>query len=164
MPSIFGAEANGRGSFRMIFVDADACPVKDEIYRVALRHGIGVRVVSNGGIRPHPSPLIESVYVPDGPDEADKWIAERCGGADIVVTQDIVLASVCLKAGAAVLKPNGETLTPANIGNVLAGRDLIADLRAADPFRQGQGRPFSKADRSAFLNALEREVQRAKKG
>ena len=145
----------------MIYVDADACPVKAEAERVATRHGVRLALVSNGGLRPSENPLVEMVYVAAGPDEADKWIADRVGPGDVVVTGDIPLAARCVEAGAAVLKPNGEALTGANIGNVLATRDLMTDLRAADPFRQGGGRMFSKADRSRFLDALERAVRKA---
>lgn len=147
----------------MIYVDADACPVKPEVERVATRHGVGVRMVANGGLRPSNHPLIEMVYVPDGPDEADKWIAERAGPGDVVVTGDIPLAAKAVEAGAKVLNHNGEAFTPANIGNALATRDLMADLRAADPFRQGGGKGFSKADRSRFLDALERALQALKR-
>ncbi|MFZ1727631.1 MAG: YaiI/YqxD family protein [Albidovulum sp.] len=142
-----------------LYVDADACPVKEECIRVAARLGVRVCIVCNGGIRPSDHPLVETVFVPDGPDQADKWIAERAGPADVVVTSDIPLAAKCVAAGARVLKHDGETLTTANIGNVLATRDLMADLRAADPFRQGGGRPFSKADRSRFLDALDRALR-----
>lgn len=144
-----------------IYVDADACPVKAEAEKVATRHRLKLFIVSNGGLRPSPNPLVETVIVPDGPDVADKWIAERCGPGDVVITGDIPLAARCIEAGAQVLKHNGETLTAANIGNVLATRDLMADLRAADPFRQGGGKGFSKADRSRFLNALERMLRKA---
>lgn len=144
----------------MILVDADACPVKAEVERVASRHGIKVAMVSNGGIRPSPNPLIESVFVAEGADEADKWIADRAGPGDVVVTADMPLAAKCVAAGAKVLKPNGEALTEANVREALAMRDLSADLRAADPFRQGGGRAFSKADRSRFLDALERALRR----
>lgn len=143
----------------MIYVDADACPVKPEVERVAQRHGVPVRMVANGGLRPSSHPLIEMVYVPDGPDEADKWIAERAGPDDVVVTGDIPLAAKAVEAGAKVLNHNGEAFTPANIGNALAMRDLMTDLRAADPFRQGGGKGFSKADRSRFLEALERALR-----
>ncbi|MDF1619836.1 YaiI/YqxD family protein [Pseudothioclava nitratireducens] len=145
----------------MIYLDADACPVKTEAERVATRLGVRLVIVSNGGLRPSANPLVEMVYVPDGPDEADKWIAERAGRGDVVVTADIPLAAKCVEAGARVLKHDGEALTPANIGNVLATRDLMADLRSADPFRQGGGRPFSKADRSRFLDALDRVARAA---
>ncbi len=146
-----------------IYIDADACPVKAEAERVATRHGVKMLVVSNGGIRPSANPLVESVFVAAGPDEADKWIAERAGKGDVVVTGDIPLAARCVANGARVLKHDGTELTTANIGNVLAMRDLMQDLRSADPFRQGGGRPFSKADRSRFLEALER-VMRAARG
>ncbi|GAW34660.1 hypothetical protein RA2_01712 [Roseovarius sp. A-2] len=145
-----------------LYVDADACPVKDEVERVGTRHGLRMFIVSNGGLRPSRNPLVEMVIVPDGPDVADMWIAERAGPGDVVITGDIPLAARCVEAGAQVLKHNGEALTAANIGNVLATRDLMADLRAADPFRQGGGKGFTKADRSRFLEALERTVRRAK--
>ena len=145
----------------MIWVDADACPVKQEAERVATRLGVPVAFVSNGGLRPSQNPLVRMVYVAEGPDEADKHIAERAGRGDVVITNDIPLAAKCVAAGARVLRPDGEALTPANIGNVLATRDLMADLRAADPFRQGGGRAFSRADRSHFLEALDRAVRAA---
>ncbi|RID93015.1 YaiI/YqxD family protein [Gemmobacter lutimaris] len=145
---------------RRILIDADACPVKAEAETVATRHRIRMVLVSNGGIRPSANPLVESVFVAEGPDEADKWIAATAGPGDVVVTGDIPLAAKCVAAGAAVLKPNGEALTTANIGMALATRDLMADLRSADPFRQGGGRPFAKADRSRFLDALERALRR----
>ena len=143
-----------------IYVDADACPVKAEVERVATRHRLRVLVVSNGGIRPSANPLVETVIVPEGPDEADKWIADRAGPGDVVITGDIPLAAKCVAAGAQVLKHNGEALTAENIGNVLAIRDLMADLRSADPFRQGGGRGFTKADRTRFLDALEKAARR----
>ena len=146
-----------------IYIDADACPVKAEAERVATRHGLRLVIVSNGGIRPSQNPLAETVIVPDGPDVADMWIADRAGRGDVVVTGDIPLAAKCVAAGARVVKHNGEVFSPANIGTILATRDLMADLRAADPFRQGGGRPFSKADRSRFLDAMEREVRAALK-
>jgi len=144
-----------------IYVDADACPVKAEAERVAARLGVAMILVSNGGIRPSSNPWVQSVFVPDGPDEADKWIAGRAGPGDVVVTGDIPLAARCIEAGARVLKHDGVELTRASIGMVLATRDLMADLRSADPFRQGGGRTFSKADRSRFLDVLDR-VLRAK--
>ncbi|MDA3889183.1 MAG: YaiI/YqxD family protein [Allgaiera sp.] len=147
----------------VIYVDGDACPVKAEAERVATRHGLELYLVSNGGLRPSANPLVKMIYVTEGPDEADKWIAERAGPADVVVTNDIPLAARCVEAGARVVKANGEALTPANIGPVLATRDLMTDLRAADPFRQGGGRPFSKADRSRFLDGLERAIREAAK-
>ncbi|MCB1474763.1 MAG: YaiI/YqxD family protein [Rhodobiaceae bacterium] len=143
-----------------IYVDADACPVKSEVERVGTRHGVRIVIVSNGGMRPSANPLIETVVVPNGPDKADKWIAERVGPGDVVITGDIPLAAKCVAAGAQVLKHNGETLSARNIGNALATRDLMADLRAADPFLQGGGRGFTKADRSRFLDALDRAIRR----
>ena len=144
-----------------IYVDADACPVKAEVEKVGTRHRVQMFIVSNGGLRPSQNPLVETVIVPDGPDVADMWIAERAGPGDVVITGDIPLAAKCVEAGARVLKHNGEALTQANIGNVLATRDLMTDLRAADPFRQGGGKGFTKADRSRFLDALERAVRAA---
>lgn len=144
-----------------LYIDADACPVKAEAERVATRHKVRMFVVYNGGLRPSQNPLVETIIVPDGPDVADQWIAERCGANDVVVTGDIPLAAKCIEAGAQVIKHNGEALTQANIGNVLATRDLMADIRAADPFRQGGGKGFSKADRSRFLDALERTLRKA---
>ncbi len=143
-----------------IYVDADACPVKAEVERVGTRHGVAIHIVSNGGIRPSANPLVNTVIVAAGPDEADKWIATRAAPGDVVITADIPLAARCIEGGAAVLKPDGAELTAANIGNVLATRDLMADLRAADPFRQGSGRGFGKQDRSRFLDALERVLRR----
>lgn len=145
----------------MIYVDADACPVKAEVERVGTRHKVRIFVVSNGGIRPSANPLVETVVVPDGPDVADMWIADRAGPGDVVITGDIPLASRCIEGGALVLKHNGEALTEKNIGNVLATRDLMTDMRAADPFRQGGGKAFSKSDRSRFLDALENTLRQA---
>ena len=145
-----------------IYVDADACPVKDEVERVGTRHQLRMFIVSNGGLRPSRNPLVESVIVPEGPDVADMWIAERAGPGDVVITADIPLAAKCVAAGARVLKHNGEALTAANVGNALATRDLMSDLRSADPFRQGGAPAFSKADRSRFLDALERTLRGAR--
>lgn len=146
----------------MIYVDADACPVKAEAERVATRHKVPMALVSNGGLRMSQNPLVEVVIVPEGPDVADMWIADRAGPGDVVVTGDIPLAARCVEAGAQVLKPNGEALTQANVREALAMRDLMTDLRAADPFRQGGGKGFSKADRSRFLEALERVLRQVK--
>ncbi|KEJ97212.1 hypothetical protein SAMN05444149_104364 [Pseudosulfitobacter pseudonitzschiae] len=146
-----------------LYIDADACPVKAEAERVATRHRLKMYVVSNGGLRPSQNPLVETVIVPEGPDVADMWIADRAGPGDVVVTGDIPLAAKCVEAGAQVLKHNGEPLTQANIGNVLATRDLMTDLRSADPFRMGGGKGFTKADRSRFLDALERAIRAAAK-
>lgn len=145
---------------RRLFIDADACPVKAEAERVATRQGWRMLLVSNGGIRPSANPLVESVFVGAGLDVADRWIAGQAGPGDVVVTADIPLAAACIAAGAAVVKPNGEELTSRNIGQILATRDLMADLRAADPLRPGGGRPFSKADRSRFLDVLDRVLRR----
>jgi uncharacterized protein YaiI (UPF0178 family) len=146
----------------MILVDGDACPVRAEAERVATRHGLRMAVVSNGGIRPSANPLVDTVIVAEGPDMADRWIAQRAGPGDVVVTADMPLAAVCVGRGARVLRPDGSAVTAANVGTQLGLRDLMADLRAADPFRQGGGRPFGKADRARFLDALEREVRAAR--
>ena len=146
-----------------IYIDADACPVKAEAERVATRHKLQMFVVSNGGLRPSANPLVQMVFVADGPDVADMWIADRAGRGDVVVTGDIPLAAKCIESGARVLRHNGVLLTPANIGNILATRDLMSDIRAADPFHQGGGKSFSKADRSRFLSALDTELQKAMK-
>ena len=148
----------------IVYVDADACPVKAEAVRVAERHRAPVKIVSNGGIRPSPHPLVETVIVPEGPDAADDWIAARAGPGDVVVTADVPLAHRCVTAGAAVLRHDGQAFTPANIGQALAMRDLMADLRAANPLGTGGGgRPFGPADRSRFLEALERALRAAKR-
>ncbi len=146
-----------------LLIDADACPVKAEAERVATRLGVRMVLVSNGGIRPSANPLVESVFVGAGLDEADKWIAEHSAPGTVVVTADIPLAARCIGGGARVIKPDGEELTAANIGNILAMRDLMTDLRSADPFRQGGGRAFSKADRSRFLEVLDRVLRAAKR-
>lgn len=147
-----------------LYVDADACPVRAEAIRVAERHGLRVFIVSNGGIRPDPSPQVETVVVDDGPDAADRWIADRVGPADVCVTNDIPLAARCVEAGARAIRPNGETLDARNIGPILAARDLMADLRAANPLGPGGGaKPFSKSDRSRFLDQLDRLVRAALK-
>lgn len=138
--------------------------MKAEAERVATRHGLTMYVVSNGGLRPSQNPLVETVIVAAGADEADMWIADRCGPGDIVVTGDIPLAAKCIEAGARVLRHNGEAFTATNIGQQLAMRDLMADLRAANPLgMQGGGKGFGKADRSRFLDTLEREIRAAKR-
>lgn len=144
-----------------LYVDADACPVKAEAERVATRLRLPMVLVCNGGLRPSPNPFVRLQIVPDGPDEADKWIAAICGPGDVVVTSDIPLADRCLKAGAQVIEPNGEVLTLANIGGRLATRDLMQDLRASDPFLQGRGGGFGKAERARFLQALDRVMTAA---
>lgn len=144
-----------------LYIDADACPVKAEAERVASRLRVRMVLVSNGGIRPSANPLVESVYVGSSLDEADRWIADHAGRGDVVVTADIPLAARVIGTGAAVVKPDGEELTAANIGQILATRDLMTDLRSADPFRQGGGRAFSARDRSRFLDVLDRVLRRA---
>jgi uncharacterized protein YaiI (UPF0178 family) len=145
----------------VIYVDADACPVRDETVRVAERHRTAVIFVTNGGLRPSGHPLVRIVVVEQGADAADKWIAERAGPGDICVTADVPLAARCVARGARVLAPDGQAVTPGNVGERLALRDLMADLRAADPFRQGGGRPFRAADRARFLEALDRALRAA---
>ncbi len=143
-----------------ILIDADACPVKDEIYRVAERFRAEVRVVSNAPFRIPDSPRVKRVVVSDGFDAADDWIAEAAGalpkGKCVVVTGDILLAERCLKAGARVLKHNGEEFTAASIGGAIATRAIMADLRAGMDGVGGGPAPFSKADRSRLLQALDR--------
>ena len=143
-------------NFISIFVDADACPVKEEVERVANRHKIKTYIVSNGGIRPSQNPLLNLVVVSKESDAADIWISENMNENDIVVTSDIVLAANVIEKGARVIKPTGEILNGKNIGEILAMRDLMYDIRAADPFRQSGGTAFSKNDRSRFLDGLER--------
>lgn len=144
----------------IIYVDADACPVKEEITTIAIRHGCRVIMVCNGGIRPNPHPLIDLAVVDDGPDAADIWIADNVTSNDIVITNDIPLAARTTGQGAAVLRPDGSSITVSNIGGILATRDLMADMRAADPFYQGKGKPFSKADRGRFSQALDQWLSR----
>lgn len=139
-----------------LYVDADACPVKSEAERVATRLRVAMVLVCNGGLRPPENPLVSLVIVDEGPDAADRWIAEHCGPGDVVVTSDIPLADACLKAGAQVLQHNGEVLSQANIGQRLAMRDLMRDIRASDPFHQGSGPAFSRTDRSRFLQSLDK--------
>ncbi|MFT5341657.1 MAG: hypothetical protein ACI9BH_000870 [Paracoccaceae bacterium] len=145
-----------------LYIDADACPVKAEAERVATRRKMMMYVVSNGGLRPSQNPLVENIIVDAGADVADIWIADRCGTGDVVVTGDIPLAAKCIAAGARVLRHNGDAFTPANIGQQLAMRDLMADMRAANPLGTGgSGKGFTKADRSRFLDSLEREIRAA---
>jgi hypothetical protein len=146
-----------------IYVDADACPVKDEALRVAERHGIAIHYVSNTWMRLPESPLVSRVVVSDGPDAADNWIAERIGAGDIAVTADIPLASRSLKAGAQVIGPTGKPFTDAGIGMALAMRDLSAHLRETGESK-GYNASFTRQDRSRFLEALEQAVQRIKRG
>lgn len=145
-----------------IYVDADACPVKDETVRVAQRHGLKVYMVSDGGVRPHSDPLVQVVVVPQGADAADDWIAQHIGSGDIAVTNDIPLADRCIKAGSRALRPNGEAFSEETIGMTLATRNLMTSLRETGQITGGP-RPFSKQDRSQFLNTLETLVQTAKR-
>ena len=143
-----------------ILVDADACPVKDEVYKVALRHGISVTVVANMVLRIPVHPLISRVMVSGAFDAADDWIAERSGTGSVVITGDILLAERCLKAGAAVIAHNGKPFTPGSIGSAIATRAIMADLRAGADGITGGPAPFAKADRSRFLSALDEALVR----
>jgi uncharacterized protein YaiI (UPF0178 family) len=148
-----------------IYVDADACPVREEIYRVATRIGVEVFVVSNGSrpIRPPGLPNVRMVTVPEGADAADDWIAERIGAADVCVTADIPLASRCLARNARALSPAGRPWTADNIGNALAGREVARHLRETGTATRGPA-PLAKADRSRFLSALDAAVVAALRG
>jgi hypothetical protein len=145
-----------------LYVDADACPVKDEVYRVAGRYGLAVFVVSNSWIRTPADPRITSVVVEDGPDVADDWIAERAGAGDVVITADIPLADRALKAGAQAIHPTGRAFTADSIGAALASRSIGEHLRSMGEITGGP-RPFVPADRSRFLQALDTAVVRARK-
>lgn len=142
-----------------ILVDADACPVKDEVYRVAERHGAKVSIVSNSHFRVPLLPWVERIVVSDGFDAADDWIAEAAGADCVVVTADILLADRCLKTGATVLAPNGKPFTGASIGGAIATRAIMADLRAGGE-QLGGPPPFGKADRSKFLQSLDAALVR----
>src|SRR5206468_9926904 len=142
-----------------ILVDADACPVKEEIYRVAFRREVPVRVVSNSHMRVPAHPLIEKVVVSDKFDAADDWIAEQADAQTVVITGDILLADRCLKAGATVIGPNGKPFTAASIGGAIATRAIMADLRAGAGVTGGPA-PFAKADPSRFLQALDTALVR----
>ena len=143
---------------KKIYVDADACPVKEEIIKVASRHSINVLMVCNGNIRPFKNYLVKLIIVSEGADVADKWIFENAKEQDIVVTGDIPLAAKCIDKGVLLIKHDGTILTKNNIGNVLATRDLMSDLRSFDPFLKGKNKPFTKLDRSKFLNSLEKLI------
>jgi uncharacterized protein YaiI (UPF0178 family) len=143
----------------MIFVDADACPVKDEIYKVAWRRGVPVKVVSNQRIRVPEHELIERVVVSDAFDAADDWIVEQVDAKSVVITGDILLADRCLKKGATVIGHNGKPFTSASIGGAIATRAILADLRAGAGVTGGPA-PFAKADRSRFLQALDEALER----
>ena len=145
-----------------IYVDADACPVKDEALKVAERHGIAITYVSNAWMRLPEGALVTRVVVPEGADAADNWIAERIGLGDICVTQDIPLASRCLKAGARAIGNTGKPFTDASIGMALAMRDLSQHLRETGESR-GFNAAFTRQDRSRFLEAMEHAVQAIKR-
>ena len=141
-----------------IYVDADGCPVKDEVYRVAGRYGLQVWVVANDWLRVPDDPLVSRVTVSEGLDRADDWIAERIGPGDVAVTADVPLAARCIGRGSRVITPDGRGFTPDSIGTVLASRHLMTALREAGEIRGG-GRPFTKQDRSRFLGALDGAIQ-----
>ena len=144
----------------ILYVDADACPVKDEVVRVGERYGLVVVFVSNGGIRPSRDPMIRTVVVPQGADAADDWIIEQCLPNDVVITADIPLASRAVTVGAHVLGPTGREYTPQSMGMALAMRDLKQHLRETGEIK-GYNPGFTSKDRSAFLVALDRVAQRA---
>ena len=146
-----------------VLVDADACPVKEEVYKVALRHAVPVTIVSNSPIRVPPHDLVDRMVVSDGFDAADDWIAERAGAGVVCVTADILLADRCLKAGAMAIAPNGKSFTMASIGGAIATRAIMADLRAGGDAIGGPP-PFSKTDRSRFLSALDEALVKLKRG
>ncbi len=148
----------------IILVDADACPVKDEVYKVAWRRGVPVRIVSNARLRVPDHPLIDRITVSDAFDAADDWIAGEAREGAVVVTADILLADRCLKAGAAVIAPNGRPFTTASIGGAIATRAIMADLRAGADGIGGGPPPFTKADRSRFLSALDEALARIARG
>jgi uncharacterized protein len=143
-----------------ILVDADACPVKEEIYKVAWRRNVPVRVVSNSYLRVPQHPLIERIVVSDKFDAADDWIAEAADEHTVVITGDILLADRCLKAGATVIAPSGKPFTNASIGGAIATRAIMADLRVAADGITGGPAPFAKADRSRFLQTLDQALVR----
>ena len=143
-----------------VLVDADACPVKDEVYKVAWRRGAAVKVVSNAWLRVPDHPLVERVVVSDAFDAADDWIADAADERTVVVTGDILLADRCLKKGAAVIGHNGKPFTAASIGGAIATRAIMADLRAGADGIMGGPKPFAKADRSRFLQSLDEVLLR----
>ena len=156
------SEVRDRSKPITIYIDADACPVKDETYKVAGRYGLKVYVVANAYINVPRVEMIERVVVAEGPDAADDWIAERAGPGDIVITADVPLASRCVKAGAVALSPSGKAFDETSIGMALATRNLMDDLRSAGEITGGP-KPFSPRDRSSFLSALDLAVVRLKR-
>ena len=147
----------------IIYIDADACPVKEEVIKVASRHKIKVFVVSNGGIRINSNPLVRTIIVENGLDVADKWISNRVKSLDLVITNDIPLASNLVKARAFAMTPYGKELNSNNIGSILATRNLMHDLRSENQFLKNKNVIFSKKHRSEFLNNLEKLIQKIKK-
>jgi uncharacterized protein YaiI (UPF0178 family) len=141
-----------------IYVDADACPVKDEILKVIERHGLKTIFVSDGGVRPYPSALVSIVVVSQGADAADDWIVDKIQGSDITITSDIPLADRCIKKGAIAIRPNGMAFSEDSIGMALATRNLMSGLRETGEITGGPA-PFSKQNRSRFLQALETAIQ-----
>jgi len=146
----------------VIYIDADACPVKEEVYRVARRYGVSVAVVANAWMRVPESETVRLVVVDDGFDAADDWIVDASGPGDIVVTSDIPLAARCLKRGARVLGPKGQAFREDSIGDALANRDMLANLRDAGHITGGPA-PFSPRDRSRFLQALDATIHAARR-
>lgn len=146
-----------------IIIDADACPVKDEAYRVAARHKLRVLIVANSYMQVPRDPMIERILVPAGMDAADNWIADHATPRDVVITTDVPLAARCVKVGAAVVAPNGREFTPSSIGMALATRNLMQDMRDAGATTRGP-KPFSPRDRSTFLSTLDTILVRLKKG
>jgi uncharacterized protein YaiI (UPF0178 family) len=157
-----GLEGADTGAGIRIFVDADACPVKAEVYRVAERYGLKVFIVANAFMQVPRSDMIERVVVPEGPDVADDWIVERAGATDVVITADIPLVSRCARKGATVLSPTGKLFDDNSIGMAVATRDLLTDLRSAGAETRGP-KPLSRQDISRFLSALDLAVVRLKR-
>ena len=147
----------------IIYIDADACPVKEEVIKVASRHKIKVFVVSNGGIRINSNPLVRTIIVENGLDVADKWISNRVKSLDLVITNDIPLASNLVKARAFAMTPYGKELNSNNIGSILATRNLMHEIRSENQFLENKNTTFSKKNRSEFSNNLEKLIQKLKK-
>ncbi len=155
-----------KAAMTTIYIDADACPVKDEVYRVAERHGVAVVVVANSWLNiPRGLPWLRLQVVAEGLDKADDWIAETATMGDVVITSDVPLAARCVKTGARVLAPTGREFSEASIGMDLAARNLMTDLRSANPTESFGGGPraFSQKDRSAFLQALHAMLEKLKR-
>lgn len=146
-----------------IYVDADACPVKAETINIGIRYIKKIYLVSNGGIRPYPNPLVKTVVVSSGPNEADNWIVDNIKKNDIVITSDIPLSDRSIKKGAYVISHNGETINRSNIGLKVASRNLMSGIRSANPFYPGSGKSFGKMDRIKYMNTLEKIIQTIKK-